>query len=464
MNSHSPTTEHRPVLIVGGGLAGLSAALFLAARGVSPLLVERHAASSPHPRAIGITTRSLELLRPLQLDPPIREVALGQERPRRVKAESLAGRWSDELAWTRPGPARQSDVQGPSASERSGEPLSPCLGAAIAQDELEPILRRRAIALGVDVRMSTRVTSIEQHADHVEAHLVTSDGRTHCVRADYVIAADGHNSSIRTALGISRSGHGVMRALRSVLFRAPLDEYLERGISQFMIEQEGLSGMLTTYRDGRWVLMFGDDTERDEATLLGLVQRAIGRSDVPVELITTGRWVLSAQIAETFSRGRVHLIGDAAHTLPPARGGYGANTGIEDAHNLAWKLAAVIAGQSQPRLLDTYDAERRPVAWLRHSQIFVRPDYAAEATELEKQAPVFADEAIELGQLYRSGSVIGASDELPPARSPEQWAGQPGTRAPHVEVRHGEASTSSVELLQRGWSTVAADPEWSMAA
>src|SRR3954451_23229052 len=101
-------------------------------------------------------------------------------------------------------------------------------------------------------------------------------------------------------------------------------------------------------------------------------------------VITTGRWVLSALIADRFSSGRVFLAGDAAHTLPPARGGYGANTGIEDAHNLAWKLAAVLEGKSRPELLESYDAERRPIAWLRHDQIFARQDYAAMATEAEK--------------------------------------------------------------------------------
>src|SRR6202035_809642 len=109
--------------------------------------------------------------------------------------------------------------------------------------------------------------------------------------------------------------------------------------------------------DGRWLLMFSDDEERDEATLRAQVMRAIGRSDLPVEIITTGRWVLGALIAERFSSGRVFLAGDAAHTLPPARGGYGANTGIEDSFNLAWKLASVVTGVSTPRLLDTYDAE-----------------------------------------------------------------------------------------------------------
>jgi hypothetical protein len=281
---------------------------------------------------------------------------------------------------------------------------------------------------------------------------------------DYMIGADGHTSPIREALGIGRSGHGFMQVVRSVLFRASLDEYLDAGISQFELDQPGLKGMLTTYRDGRWLLMFSDDEERDEATLRAKVIQAIGRSDLEVELITTGRWVLSALIADRFSSGRVFIAGDAAHTLPPARGGYGANTGIEDSFNLAWKLAAVVSGVSTPELLDTYDAERRPIAWLRHSQIFARPDYAGWATDDEKKVAIIEDDAMELGQLYRSKAVLGAGDELPPALRPEQWAGQPGTRAHHLWVSTGKEQLSTLDLLQRDWVLVTEDERWLNAA
>jgi len=449
-----------PVLIVGGGLAGLSAALFLAWRGVSVVLVEKHAGSSLHPRAIGFTTRTLELFRAVAISEHVPETPLGHGRPRRIQVESLAGKWFSETDWN-PGQSRGAERAVPA---RPAQGYSPCGGAAIAQDKLEPILRERAIALGADVRMNTELRSFEQHSDAVVATLRQRDGREYTLRAQYVIAADGHASPIREALGIPRGGHGVLQVVRSVLFRAELEQYLESGISQFQIEQPDLKGMLTTYRDGRWLLMFSDDQDRDEATLRAKVAQAIGRSDVGFELITSGRWVLSALIAERFSSGRVFLAGDAAHTLPPARGGYGANTGIEDSFNLAWKLAAVLSGVSEPALLDSYDAERRPIAWLRHGQIFARPDYAAWATEAEKNVPILDDDAMELGQLYRSQAVIGAGDALPPALRPEQWAGQPGTRAPHVWLPHGETRVSTIDLLQRDWTLVAADQRWREAA
>jgi len=455
------TEAHAPsVLVVGGGLVGLSAAMFLAGRGVATVLVEKHPGSSPHPRAVGFTTRTLELFRAVGIGSQIPQVPSGQGRPRRTAVESLAGSWSPEVAWS-PSTPRAAESDGPRPPEIE---YSPVTGAAIAQDRLEPIIRARALELGADIRFSTELTSFEQDATGVTASLRHRDGGAYTLRADYLIAADGHASPIRAALGIGRGGHGFMRVVRSVMFRAPLDRYLESGISQFELDQPGLKGMLTTYRDGRWLLMLADDEERDEAALRQLVIRAIGRSDLEVEILTSGRWVLSALITDRFASGRVFLAGDAAHTLPPARGGYGANTGIEDAHNLAWKLAAVVSGASTPGLLGSYDAERRPIAWLRHDQIFARPDYAAEATDAEKGVAIIEDDAMELGQLYRSAAVLGAGSDLPPALRPEQWAGQPGTRAPHLWVTRDGARLSTLDLFGDGWVLLAEDDRWDPVA
>lgn len=445
--------EPSPVLIVGGSLVGLSAAVFLAWRGVPTVVVEKHAGSSAHPRAIGYTTRTLELFRAVGIDLP---KSHDTGTPRRARVHSLAGAWHEEYPWTPGGGAAKTEY-------------SPVTGTAVAQDRLEPILRERAAELGAQIRSNTELVGFTQDGDGVTATLRERGGREYRLRASYLVAADGARSVVRDELGIERSGQGTLSVQRSILFRAPLAEYLEHGVVQFEIEQPDLKAFLTTYSDGRWVLMLGDDLDRDEDGQRSLIRQATGLPDLPVELVTTGRWELAALIADRFRSGRVFLAGDAAHQLPPNRGGYGANTGIDDAHNLAWKLAAVVSGESTPGLLDTYDAERRPVAWLRHEQLFARADYKAHLERARigttgPDVPVLDDTAMELGQLYRSAAVLGAGEDLPRAQRPDQWAGQPGTRASHLRVRVGEAERSVLDLFQRGWVLLSEDPRWAAAA
>jgi putative polyketide hydroxylase len=438
-----------PVLVVGGSLAGLSAAVFLAGHGVPVTLVEKHASSSAHPRAIGYTTRTLELFRAAGVELPA--TSQGHGPPRRAHVESLAGTWFDEYLW--------------SANVEPRYEYSPAAATAIAQDRLEPILRNRAVALGADLRPSTEMTGFTQDHDGVSVTLQPRDGACYRMRAQYVVAADGASSQMRDALGINRGGEGLLSVQRSILFRAPIDHYLEHGVVQFEIKQPGLTAFLTTYSDGRWVLMLSDDIDRDADQQRAVVRQAVGIPDLPVELLTSGRWELAALIADCFRAGRVFLAGDAAHQLPPNRGGYGANTGIEDVHNLAWKLAAVLRGEATPALLDTYDAERRPIAWLRHEQIFARADYKAHLDGPASDVEVIDDVAMELGQLYRSSAVLGASEALPPAQRPDQWAGQPGTRAPHLVLRGADGqSASTLDLFQRGWVLLTQDDRWAAAA
>ncbi|MFD4644481.1 FAD-dependent oxidoreductase [Lentzea sp. NPDC058436] len=431
------------VLVVGGGLAGTSAALFLAWRGVDVILVEKHPGSSPHPRAVGFNARVGELLRAVGLEDELPKSRMSKGfGVRRVRAESLVGKKYDETFWTPP--AQLSDVE-----------YSPATGVGVAQDRMEPILRDKARELGADIRMSTRMLEFAQDDEGVTA-IVQGDGEPYEIRADYLVAADGHRSPVREQLGITRTGRGYMHTSRSVLFRASLQEYLKDGIGQFVIDDVGF---LTTYGDGRWVLML-DEQEYTEPELRQKILQAIGLDDVEIEIITTGRWTISASVADRFSDGRIFLAGDAAHTLPPSRGGFGANVGIEDAHNLAWKLAAVLNGESRPSLLDTYDEERRPVATLCHQQIFARNDGHNRDGEPD-DAPLFDNNAMHFGVLYRSAAVIGAGPELPPAQLPEQWNGQPGTRAPHAWIEPGK---STLDLFQRGWVLVADHPQWEEAA
>ncbi|MCX4097269.1 FAD-dependent monooxygenase [Nocardia sp. alder85J] len=443
--------ETTSVLIVGGSLVGLSAAVFLAWHGVPVVVVEKHVGSATHPRALGYTTRTLELFRAVGLDADIPALPGESKPPRRARVESLTGRRITEYPWSPP-------------TDRPELEYSPARAIAVAQDRLEPVLRAHAVRLGADLREGATVLDLVPDADGVTATVRRTDGHEYRIRARYAVAADGARSPIREALGIGRSGQGLLSVQRSVLFRADLEQYLADGIVQFEIDGPDLQGFLTTYSDGRWVLMVPGDHDRDEATWRTLIDKAIGRTDLDIELLTTGRWELAARIADRFRDGRIFLAGDAAHQLPPNRGGYGANTGIEDAHNLAWKLAEVLAGRSTPALLDTYEPERRPIALLRHEQIFARADYKAHLTTDAPRAAIIDDDAMELGQLYRSAAVLDAGPDLPAAQRPEQWAGQPGTRAPHVRVHTADGELSLLDLFQHGWVLLAEDPRWAGAA
>lgn len=443
---------HTPVLIVGGSLVGLSASLFLSWRGVANVVVEKHAGSSPHPRAQGFTQTTLEHFRAVGISGCIPQVPEGTQL-RRVVVESLAGRWAEEQAWT----------PGESVHAMSG--LSPCTGAAIAQDKLEPLLRRAAAERGAELRASTELVSFEPDADGVVARLRDGNGAGELdITADYLIAADGADSPVREALGIGRSGVGRLRVLRSVLFRCPeADAYLDRGVRQFQVRREGFRAFLTTYGDSRWVLMFEGDEERTPDDLRTAIRAALG-ADMAFDILATGRWEMAGRIADAYRSGRVFLAGDAAHQLPPTRGGFGANTGIDDAWNLAWKLEHVIKGLAGPALLDTYDDERRPIGWLRHQQTFSRPDYAAWVGTGFVPEPLFGDAALEFGQLVRSSAVIGAGPSLPAAATPDQWKGQPGTRAPHCWIEAGGTTRSTLDLFGHGFVLMSERADWMPVA
>ena len=451
--------ENTPVLIVGGSLVGLSTAMFLGAQSqhpICPIVIERHDSYSIHPRAFGYTPRTIEIFRGAGIADKIPASNQAFYEVRRAKVDSLAGKWYEETSWT-PKEVKSKDKKGEEGN------FSPTNGAAIAQDTLEPILRTRVTELGADIRFGTKLLSFEQDADGVNAKVVDSSGKKYTIRAQNMIAADGGRSRIREALGIKRTGRHI-QTKRSVLFRANLEQYLQKGVVQFTIDQlQGLKNIfMTTYDDGRWVLMWDDedDTPLEETELRRCIEAAIGRTDIPIEIITTGRWEINGLIAEKFRSGRVFLAGDAAHTLPPSRGGYGANTGIHDGHNLAWKLASVIAGVSKPSLLDTYEEERRPVALLRYQQLFSRSDYLDQEKE---NVSILEDSAVEFGQLYRSGAVLGAGDELPIAQRPDLWKGQPGTRAPHLNVSKNGQTVSSIDLFGFNWTLVAEDEHWTAA-
>jgi hypothetical protein len=199
-----------------------------------------------------------------------------------------------------------------------------------------------------------------------------------------------------------------------------------------------------------------DDTGEEHC--IELVRDALGERDVPVEIENIQRWNACAEWAERFQDGRVFVAGDAAHNMPPT-GGFGGNVGVQDAHNLAWKLALVLRGAAGPELLSTYDEERRPVAEFTVEQAYTR--YVLRlAPELGKQnlRPIVPESTVELGYRCRSAAVLpeaGDTDDGAAFENPLEPSGRPGTRAPHVLLERGGTSVSTLDLIDRNFLLLA---------
>lgn len=442
-----------PVLIAGGSLVGLSTAVFLAAQGVPALLVERHPGTSIYARAWGVNPRTMELYRAVDLEDEIRAEerrAPGgiTHRSGILRAESLAGR---ELGWF--------DVPYAHGVNETSGAVSPTGWVACPQDRLEPILRRRAEAAGATLRFGVELAGFEQDPDGVTAVLRDRTGdRQETVRTDWLVAADGNGSPARARLGIATSGIGTLVHNVAILFRADLTAVLRgRSFMHCQVLNPQVQGVLgtdgeRTQLDVRYRPEAGERPEDfTEPRCVELVRAAVGVADLEVEILATLPWELGARTADRVRAGRAFLAGDAAHVMPPT-GGFGANTGVQDAWDLAWKLGHVVRGLAGDALLDTYQAERLPVGRFTVDQAVARslarfgnPAAAVQATE------IVDDLIVMMGYRYRSGAVVtGSGDEDGDGHEdPRYPTGRPGTRAPHLPVAVGGRRRSSLDLVGR---------------
>jgi 2-polyprenyl-6-methoxyphenol hydroxylase-like FAD-dependent oxidoreductase len=430
-----------PVLIIGGSLVGMSTALLLGHHGIRALAVEHHRGTAIHPRAAQINQRTMEIFRTVGVEQIVRQKSEEQfvQDGAIMGAETLAGK---EIAYY-------------IANLNEGiRDVSPCERVFISQSLLEPVLRLRAEEVGCDLRFGTDMISFEQDATGVTALLQDRDtGEQTRVRAKYMIAADGAHSKVRESLGIRMAGHGSFSKSITIYFRANVSGLLRgRNLSVIYVLNPTLRGFFRFEKpfDSGFlaVTAIGDPAHpnTDVSTgltpekCLDLVYASLGTRDVPVTIENVMHWEASADVASRFRMGRVFLAGDAAHVMPP-HGGFGGNTGVHDAHNLAWKLALVLKGEAGEALLDTYEQERRPVGAFTVEQAYSR--YVTRtAPYLGSFQAVEDDLNIELGYCYRSSAIIpDATDSAtePLHENPRASRGRPGTRAPHVWV--GDQST-----------------------
>ena len=451
------------VVIAGAGLGGLSTAVFLGLHGVDTLVVERHPGLSTQPKARGQMPATMEALAAAGLAGRFAAAAPpGRHEMKIVIAESLTGKTLHSFTEAMPDLSR----------------FSPQPDGLVSQQRAERILADRAVELGVTILFDTELESFEEDRDSVTVRLRDrATGEPAVTSARYLVAADGHKGTIRAAAGIGV--HGRQRAAASSAMFASFDADLRpaldgAAVGLWHIQNAALpygnATVFTTDEPGRFVIGGGfsvADASPDRLVehirvAAGLPGLEVRNSDVAWTSSET--WI--TRVADSFRAGRVLLVGDAAHLMPPT-GGQGGNAAVLDGWHLAWKLAAVLADEAADRLLDSHDAERRPYA-----------DQLAEqqyANYVQRIDPGLADESVAeiidparglFGYVCPSGAFL---PEPGPAaggglfEDPAHPTARPGARAPHAVLADG---TSTRDRFGRGFVlfTGGRDSDWEVAA
>ncbi|MFC9432969.1 FAD-dependent monooxygenase [Nocardia sp. NPDC057030] len=464
------STQRVPVLIVGGGLVGLSAALFLEYHGVPFVLVEKRTGTSVLPRSRGVHSRTVELFRQIGIDKRVQQAAATA-----LKAGQFGGARRGATLTT----SEQLDLGNLMQSLANREP-SPSGFCFLPQVQLEPLLADLARERGGDLRFGVELTEFAPDRNGVTATVRDPAGDVSIIRADYLIAADGAGSPIRRELGITGWALPPTHHYINVFVRTDLTEVLDgRTFSQCEIVNDQVRGLvLTKNNTDEWSLHFEYDAAREGLAdypverCVDLTRAAIGVPDLEVEVLAKSTWDTGVFVADEYRRGRIFLVGDAAHRHAPW-GGYGANTGIADAHNLIWKLASVLSGTAGPALLDSYQPERKPRAIVAAEQARLGTDFATRygvetpdnAADLARQ---LANDTVMTRYRYTSTALLGGSSTGTP--HVDELTGQVGTRVPHVWIdRSQQISTLDLNgpgfaLLVTGtsaaWRDAVAEAQW----
>ena len=458
-----------PVLIAGGGPVGLSASILLSLHGVQSLLVERHPGTAFHPKARAVNARTMELFRRCGIETEVRAAGLPQGKYRYlIWGHTLAGKELERRPYGKTSP-----------HAAAFSPSSQCL---CAQDVLEPVLRHHAERLAPGaVRFHTELREFTQDDDGVTAAIVDLGSREAIrVRGRYLIGADGAQSRIRQALGIAMQGRGVLNDGLNVLLHADLRRWTDdRPAPLYFIEHPEARGTFATCNGlDRWVFFGRYDPAKGERAedftperCVELIRAAAGVPDLAVDILGVAPWQAAARVAELFQVRRVFLAGDAAHEMPPT-GGFGMNTGVQDVHNLAWKLAAVLEGWAAPALLDSYQAERRPVAQNITEQSLINSASMSRffriGHENSRPATPYArseyqnEQAMIFGSIYDSSAIIPDGTDLPAVENPITDyvpVARPGSRAPHCWLDHAGARISTLDLFGDGFALLVAGPD-----
>lgn len=501
-------TIETDVLVVGAGPAGLTTAALLAEYGVDAITVTKFPSTAHSPRGHITNQRTMEIFRELGIEGEIGEVAIPQDRMGvNVWATSFAGTELARMATWGTGADRQGDY----------EAASPSQICNISQHVLEPLILSASVDRAADIRFGHEVISLEQDEEKVHATVqIRETGERYQVEANYVIGCDGARSTVADSFGFEMDGESAIGHAFSVWIEADLSQYVaHRPGALFWVSPPGTDILFSPWTvvvpNTEWMALFllRDFVEPDirEEAVLELVRASIGDPAIDVKIKNISPWQINHVVAREYRKGRALLAGDAAHRHPPANG-LGTNTSVQDAYNLAWKLAMVLRGTAGPELLDTYSAERQPVGrqvvdrairslgeltpladalglttthsaeerWDNYTELFSGTSIGADRRDKLLDAVELVNwqlncHGVELGQRYASTSVVGDGSTAPePTRDPElyyQPTTYPGAYLPHVWLAHETTYRSTLDLTGNGRFTLltGVDPaEWTDAA
>jgi 2,4-dichlorophenol 6-monooxygenase len=477
-----------PVLVVGAGPAGMTAALLCSRLGIRSRIIERRSAPQSAPAAHVVNARTFEIFRAAGVD--MRAIADACQDP----ADANLVLWVTTLA---------GEEIGRLPFERQGDEslaLTPTPLRNLSQHRLEPLLldelRRCA---NIEIEHGHEWESAEQDRDGVTSKIRDhASGEVYETRSRWLLAADGAASPVRKSLAIQPIGPDRLQSFVMIHFEANLRALVrQRPGVLYWTTAPGATGTFVAHDiDSTWVYMHAWDPDREsaqdysEAACTDIVRRAMGTDAYPFTIRTIRMWTMTAQVAERYRAARIFLVGDAAHRFPPT-GGLGLNTGVQDAHNLAWKIAAVEAGWAPEALLDTYEVERRPVGQ-RNADVSLRnalrlgevyQALAAEGSErragnasaalraaIANQAEHFDMLGLQLGFTYASGALSRDGGEpTAPAGSVRDYvpSALPGARVPHAWLIRDGVRISSLDLFAYDRFTLVAGPAghaWTAAA
>jgi 2,4-dichlorophenol 6-monooxygenase len=479
------------VLIVGSGPAGSAFALLLSSLGVPNMMITKYRWTANTPRAHITNQRAMEIFRDMDIEDQVLADATEHSLVGdTVFCTSIAGEEIGRIHTWGTSAAREADYQ----------LASPSLIVDIPQTYLEPILVRNATARGTQTRFSNEYLSHTQDEDGVNVQVLDRiTGTEYTIRAKYLIGADGARSKVAADIGLPFEGAMDIAGSMNITFKADISAYCDHRPSVlYWVIQPGSNvggigaGLVRMIRPwNEWLIVWGYDINGeppvvDDAAATQIVRNLLGMPELEVEITGTSLWGNNEMYATHLQSGRVFCAGDAVHRHPPSNG-LGSNTSIQDAYNLAWKLAAVLRGQADPSLLETYSTERAPVAERivkranKSSREFVdlfvalgvtaaeteedmvaaieerkanTPEGAAKRAALVKAMDLknyeFNAHGVELGQFYASTAIVSDGTTRPePTRDPDLYyeaSTVPGSHLPHAWVGDNKVRLAMMDL------------------